>query len=444
MSRRQIQLETRDIGPATILGLVIAFAVLWLIAWPEAEDSASYAGQFLGAEATLLMSISLVLVSALPFVEGYFDGMDRATIWHRRTAMAGLVLLLPHLLLSAAEADIGMVIAWVAFSGLIVLVAWSLVPRWRLLVPRAWHGSILWLRDTRCVRWCLSILGGYERWQALHRTTGLFVGLGVYHAWLDATPFDAAPVLRWTLLAVGIAGVGCYLYRELLARFFMPLHDYQVDAVNQVGQGMVEISLRPRGLPMRFVPGQFAMLYLKENKAWHRHPFTIASAAADKIVRVTVKELGDYTSRLHSTIEPGMPAVIGGPHGRFCHDRGTDRQVWIAGGVGVAPFLSWIRSLDQLRTRQVDFFYSFDGQTPFAEEIKSIAAEHDGLRVHLVDSKMDGRLTAAQVLSKVEAEPADLSVFMCGPTTMLQAFHTQLRRAGVRSRRMHREYFDWR
>jgi ferredoxin-NADP reductase len=33
---------------------------------------------------------------------------------------------------------------------------------------------------------------------------------------------------------------------------------------------------------------------------------------------------------------------------------------------------------------------------------------------------------------------------MCGPQGMLRSFQTQLRRAGVPSRHIHREYFDWR
>ena len=50
-----------------------------------------------------------------------------------------------------------------------------------------------------------------------------------------------------------------------------------------------------------------------------------------------------------------MPAVIGGPHGRFSHWKGTDQQVWIAGGVGVAPFLSWLRALDGRLPHRFDF-----------------------------------------------------------------------------------------
>jgi predicted ferric reductase len=44
-------------------------------------------------------------------------------------------------------------------------------------------------------------------------------------------------------------------------------------------------------------------------------------------VRVTVKALGDYTARMQELVEPGMPAVVGGPHGHFAHWRRTDRQI---------------------------------------------------------------------------------------------------------------------
>ena len=246
-------------------------------------------------------------------------------------------------------------------------------------------------------------------------------------------------------MAVGAVGIGFYLYRELLARFFVSLHDYEVETVREVDSGIVEVALQPMGRQVEFVPGQFAMVYLEAKDGWHRHPFTISSAPHEDVLRVTVKALGDYTSRLQELIEPGMPAVIGGPHGRFNHRKGTDQQVWIAAGVGVAPFLSWLRALDggDLPYR-VDFFYTADGDAPFADEIREIADSHHALHVHMVDTSVDGRLTPEQVLHVADSDPNGLSFFMCGPQGMLRSFQTQLRRAGVSSRRIHREYFDWR
>jgi predicted ferric reductase len=161
---------------------------------------------------------------------------------------------------------------------------------------------------------------------------------------------------------------------------------------------------------------------------------------------VTVKALGDYTSRLRDLLEPGMPAVVGGPHGRFSHAKGGPDQVWVAGGVGVAPFLSWMRALDEHPVPgRVDLYYAFSGgPAPFADELVAIAEAHSGVRTYLVDSRVDGRITAQRMLAATEAEPRRVSVFLCGPEPMLRDLQRQLRAAGVRSHRIHREYFDWR
>jgi predicted ferric reductase len=442
----QIRFVPRDVGPATIGVLVCAMAVLWLVARPAGEPTRSYVGQFLGGESILLLSIALVLISTLPWVEQWFDGIDRAAIWHRRLAIGGVALLAPHILFATSPhgTTLGGPLGAIGAIGLVALLLWAILPRWQSVVPAPFRAFIQAAHDAPGVREARRILGGYERWRLLHRTTGLFVTAGFVHGVLDGTPFHHSAGLRWSYVAVGAVGVAFYVYRELLARFFLSLHDYQVEAVRAIDGSLVEVALRPIGRSVDFVPGQFAMVYLEAKDGWHRHPFTIASAPHEAILRVTVKALGDYTARLQELIEPGMPAVIGGPHGRFSHSKGTDQQVWIAGGVGVAPFLSWLRALNGQLPQRVDFYYSADGTPPFADEISAIAGRHPSLHAHLIDTSVDGRLTTERVLNATTGDRRKLSVFMCGPQGMLRTFQTQLRLAGVPQRQIHHEYFDWR
>jgi predicted ferric reductase len=137
-----------------------------------------------------------------------------------------------------------------------------------------------------------------------------------------------------------------------------------------------------------------------------------------------------------------LRAVVTGGIGREGH--GTDRQVGIAGGVGVAPFLSWLRALKAPLPYRVDFFYTAVGKPAFADEIHQIADRFPALNAHLIDTSRTGRLTTEQILTTVGGDPHELSVFMCGPAGMLSTFQTQLRVAGVPGRRIHRKYFDWR
>ena len=98
--------------------------------------------------------------------------------------------------------------------------------------------------------------------------------------------------------------------------------------------------------PLAFTPGQFIVLAFGGAGAWERHPFSVASAPSERLLEVSIKASGDYTRDLHDKVQKGTPAKVAGPFGGFDYRRGGQDQIWIAGGIGVTPFLSWIRSLD--------------------------------------------------------------------------------------------------
>lgn len=436
----------RWVGPGAIVVLAMAYGIFWFLARPAGEPVLGHVGQLFGGESVLLYSIALVLVSTLPHVEPVFGGIDHAAIWHRRAAMTATILLLPHIELAAnpEATSVGKTLAAIAISGLAALVVWAVLPRWRTILPAPVRRLVRTSLGTRPVQLAARLLGGYERWRGFHRLTGLFLAAGFLHGLLDASAFEAVPALRWSYVAIGGTGLGFYAYRELLARHFLPHHDYQVAAVRPVAPDLVEVALRPLGRPLAFKPGQFAMVYLETADGWQRHPFSISGPALEGGISITVKALGDHTARLPDMVQPGMPAVVGGPYGRFDRHRGTAHQVWIAGGVGITPFLSWLRSLDGGLQDDVHFFVTSAGQSPFADEILAIARDQPRLTVHLVDTVRDGRLTPEAVLAAIGTEPRALSVFMGGPDAMLRQFRKAFRAAGVRRANIHREYFQWR
>ena len=433
-----------DFGPFTMVALVILDAVIWIALRPAGEPWRRHIGQLFGAESVLLLTMALVLISTLPWIETWFHGIDRAAIWHRRAVIVGLVLLGPHILLASNPngSTLGGPLAAIGAAGLVTLALWSVLPRWRAMLPAALRDPILVLRDTAPGRLVRNVIDNYEWWRMVHRTTGLFVAAGFLHGLLDATAFDASPALRWSYVAIGGIGLAFYVYREILARYFLPFHDYQVATVTDLGDGLAEIALVPLGHPLSFVPGQFAVVYFEAKNGWNRHPFTIASAPKDPVLRFTIKALGDFTRQVHTMIQPGMPAVISGPHGRFDYNNGTQHQVWIAAGVGITPFLSWLRALERDLTHTVEFFSTSRGEAPFSEEILAIAERHPSLHVHLIDTSTQGHLMPEQVLAQISTAPSDLSVFMCGPEAMLEQFEAAFRYAGVPRANIFREYFN--
>lgn len=438
-------LAPRNVGPLTIGLLAVANAVLWLVAKPVGEPFGSYLGQLMGAESVLLLSIGLVLITILPWVEDAFDGADRAVLWHRRVALAGMVLLIPHIALASNPnpTQLGVPLAIAGTLGLIVLVVWAVLPHWRLVTPAPLRRIVLALATTPPVRLLRRIVGGYDRWRSLHRLTGLFVAAGFMHGVLDATVFAASPILRWSYLIVGGVGIAAYGYAELVVRV-LPQHEYRVEQTSRVEKGLLEVVLTPVGKPLKFTAGEFAMVSLKTKDGWHRHPFTLSSGSSEPRLRVLVKALGDYTSALPELAQPGTPAVLSDPHGRFDRHRSTHDEIWVAAGAGIAPFLSWVRSLDPNDPADIDFFYSARGPAPFTDELLDIARDHPGLRLHLVDTSRRGRLTPQAVLAAAGKRPDQVTVFVCGPAAMAEEFQRGLRTAGVARARVRYEHFTWR
>ena len=108
------------------------------------------------------------------------------------------------------------------------------------------------------------------------------------------------------------------------------------------------------------------------------HPFSIASSPSEDKVRMYIKSLGDFTTSLKN-LKVGAIAEIEGAYGKFTYTNfGTAPQIWIAGGIGVTPFLSMARSYDSL-SPAVDFVYSVVSRTELLDHSAVAFCENGGI-----------------------------------------------------------------
>jgi predicted ferric reductase len=205
----------------------------------------------------LLFSCSLVLATLLCGIERAFGGLDLVAQWHRRTAVAGVVLLAAH----------------PSFAG-------------STPVPDA---SVLGLRLDDAAALGLS----HERWLTGHRLTGLLVAAAVAHGLLVDPVLRSSALLKAAYLFVGGLGIAACIYRELFARFVVPVYDYTVADVQRPGEATVDVFLRPARRPLSFAPGQFIFLAFGGVDGWQRHPFSVASTPSQSLLAVSVKAAGD-------------------------------------------------------------------------------------------------------------------------------------------------------
>ena len=420
-------------GVAAVVGVAVANIVLWLLARPDGQPAGRFFGELCGAEAVLLFSISLVLATLLPPIERAFGGLDRVARWHRHAAVGGVLLLIPHVALVGSAADpyatsLGHALGDIALVGLLILALWALAPSLR---AARWPGVI-----RRMAR------ASYEHWLTAHRLTGLFVIVALVHGGIVDPVLHRSTLLRVVFVVVGAVGTVAYLYRELFARYFVPIYDYKVVDVQRLNETTLTVVLAPTRRSLSFTPGQFVFLALGGAGGWERHPFSVSSSSSDARVELTIKASGDYTRELYDQLQPGVPAKLAGPFGGFDYRQGGHDQIWIAGGIGVTPFLSWIRSIDGQFDRTVDFFYSVAhvDDAVYLDEIRRLSDRQPSLRLHLVRADTDGMLTPAKV---IRAVPSGTSpwVYMCGPPPMMKAFSAGLHRLGVRKSRIRWEQF---
>lgn len=420
------------IGVVALAAVGFGNVLLWLLARPAGEPAGRFLGELCGAEAVLLLSCSLVLATVLPPIERAFGGLDRVAQWHRRVAVTGVVLLVPHLALvttplSPYTTALGQALGQVALAGLVFLSLWALAPALR--APR-WPGLIRRLARAT-----------YERWLTAHRLAGLFVAAALVHGALVDVVLHRSTLLRAVYLVVGVIGVAAYLYRELFARFVIPIRQYTVAEVKRLNETTVDVALEPAGEPITFTAGQFVFVAFGGPGGWQRHPFTVASAPSAPRLEVSIKAVGDHTKGIYDLAKPGIPARIAGPFGGFDYRPGGSDQVWIAGGIGITPFLSWIRDLDSAFDRNVDFYYcvTHDGDALFVDEITAAARDHPSLRAHLLVSDRNGHLTAEKALAG--APKTHPWIYMCGPPPMMTALAKGFRSRGVPTTRIRWEQF---
>ncbi|KKC31164.1 hypothetical protein WH91_20975, partial [Devosia psychrophila] len=193
--------------------------------------------------------------------------------------------------------------------------------------------------------------------------------------------------------------------------------------------------------PFPAAPGKFVLLRHVDQ----RHPFSISGIDALGRVRLSIKMSGPFTRGLYN-IGVGTEVILHGPYGHFGENilSAAGPQLWIAGGIGITPFLSALQALSKARTDQiVHLIWSVrsKGQAMYAAEIATLMASMSNGRFTIHDSGLYGKLTAAAALG---GAPMAEHVFLCGPGAMTSDLEAQFQTTGLRDEQIVSERFKFR
>ena len=175
-------------------------------------------------------------------------------------------------------------------------------------------------------------------------------------------------------------------------------------------------------------PGQFVMIKTSRGlDPLLRRPFSVFERLRDAAgvptgISIFNKRIGAGTSLL-AQAEPGERLQILGPLGRPFDPVDPPAEAWmVAGGVGLAPFVTLAEALAARGTKTTLFYGARRAEELYCVElfdalgVRIVLATEDGSRgVH-------GRITRpleAALRDRPLGEPVKL--FVCGPTPMMQA-----------------------
>jgi glycine betaine catabolism B len=214
------------------------------------------------------------------------------------------------------------------------------------------------------------------------------------------------------------------------------------------------------GQPMRlkFEPGQFLRWILEESASDDRGTgrfFSIASSPTEEVVQLTTKFSQQRSSSFKvklRTLQPGAALQAIGPLGGFVLPEDTSKPlVFIAGGIGITPFRSMLKFLDDTNndSHQIQLLYACHtiADMAFRPLLDDMLARRPWLKVNYVIEAPphgwtgeSGRLDAARINNLCGGLAAKL-IYISGPEPMARAFYDGLVQMGVPAQNMKTDYF---
>ncbi|WP_416137289.1 ferric reductase-like transmembrane domain-containing protein [Halomonas sp. HK25] len=421
------------------LGLALLPMAVVLVRPPaEARGLGVEFGTMLGLLALTVMALQ-ALVSGRHRWFGAALGFDNLLQFHRQMGLFALCLVVAHPAVMLASRP-----AWLDY----------LDPRDETLRALTLMGLLLaTLLLVVTSLWRQACGLSYERWRALHGLLAVaVVGGGLGHALMVGHYTAGGAGLLLALLIV--MSLLLVAQTRLLRPWRLRRRPWQVVETQAVRGDATTLVLVPVGRHrLAFAPGQFFWISLGDSPfQLQQHPFSIASSAErPERLAFTAKRMGDFTATLPD-VPVGTRAFVEGPFGAFLPDaRNPSGVVLIAGGIGITPMLSILRTFAD-RGERLPLWLIYANprweEATFREELDALAERLRLEVIHVLDEPPEGwqgerGLVDRDLLARrLPADDGRRDYFICGPGPLMDAAEGALIELGVAPTRLHSDRFD--
>ena len=405
--------------------LMLFLVLIWLVNLVIYSGDYPYStrqlvGEMVASWVVIVLSINFLMATRAKYVEKLLGGLDKMYMIHRRAGYFAVGFLLLHYLVipHTHEFAIGKPMGFFALLFILLGVVLASAPLFKRKLP-------------------------YHKWVNMHKLMGLFYILGVVHSFFVPTLISQLPIVRMFVYTFALIGILAWIYRIALYDRYHQKLSYMVAEVKNFPNDVTEVFLEPKTKQLLYTPGQFTFLSIEGENGGEAHPYTISSHPSDDRLRFSIKALGDYTANLQSSLKNGVKTTVQGRFGAFSFtDSSRKKQVWFAGGIGITPFLSFLKEVDGSHDIKLVWSVGTVEEANYKEEVEQIAAEKGNIQFVLWDTATKGYFTIDQQFTSSSLR--DHSVFICGPEKMRESYIDQLLEKGVAMEDIHYEEFGFR
>ncbi|MCX6701675.1 MAG: ferric reductase-like transmembrane domain-containing protein [Candidatus Zambryskibacteria bacterium] len=423
-----------------IVILAIIPLIIWFFMSPLAlrfsSSSTSFRslGQLTGLSGMALLSINFILAARFRFLDKLFNGLNVVYIKHHLIGAIAFCLLLFH--------PTFLIIQYLYISLKSSFLFIFSMQNWAINL-----GELSLLVFIVLMVFTFYFNFKYQNWKNTHKYLGIVLLLGGLHMLLIPSDISNNVTLKYYMLGLAIIGAYSYFYRTILGVYKKGEYKYKLEKIIKVNDNVVELKLSPLARKIKFLPGQFVFLRFDNNGILSEsHPFSITSCTDDDNLSLGIKTLGDYTSMVY-LLKPGAICLIEGPFGAFSYTKSNSkRQIWIAGGIGITPFLSMARQINSGKVDKnykIDLYYSVknSNEAVFSDELAEISKQNDNFKFYQHFSEKDGRISANSVV-KNNSDIHNVEIFLCGPSEFMRSLRSQFVKLGFDNSKIYSEEFS--
>jgi benzoate/toluate 1,2-dioxygenase reductase subunit len=222
----------------------------------------------------------------------------------------------------------------------------------------------------------------------------------------------------------------------------------EVIAVDRLSQSTIDLSVKLAHSEFSFLPGQYLNIAVPGMPATRAYSFSSPPGMAVASFLIRVLPGGNMSGYLTGDARPGDQLLLKGPFGSFYLRDLTRPVVMLAGGTGLAPFLSMLGRLAETGSSQpVHLIYgvTIDEDLVKVPALEEFAATIPNFTfttcVADAGSRHERRGYVTHYLTPAHLNAGDVDVYLCGPPAMVDAVRVHFRENKVTPRNFHYEKF---